>query len=94
MVQFVELQKTFADSENSWTVKIKDVDQTTFDLTSKESELLGSQTTPILISYHLSEQHAIDNIPIPNPSMYPNISNPQTIYVRAQFDPNNNMMIN
>jgi len=68
-----------------------DTNQTTFDLTSKESELLGSQTTPILISYHLSEQHAIDNIPIPNPSMYPNISNPQTIYVRAQFDPNNNM---
>jgi gliding motility-associated-like protein len=72
-------------------VLCNDTNQTTFDLTSKESELLGSQTPPILISYHLSEQHAIDNIPIPNPSMYQNISNPQTIFVRAQFDPNNNM---
>jgi gliding motility-associated-like protein len=68
-----------------------DTNQTSFDLTSKETELIGTQTTPILFSYHLSEQDAINNIPIPNPSMYPNISNPQTIYVRAQFDPNNNM---
>ena len=68
-----------------------DTNQTLFDLTSKEPELIGGQSTPILISYHLSEQDAINNIPIPNPSMYPNISNPQTIYVRAQFDPDNNM---
>ena len=68
-----------------------DTNQTSFDLTSKETELIGTQTTPILFSYHLSEQDAINNIPIPNPSMYPNISNPQTIYVRAQFDPDNNM---
>ena len=68
-----------------------DTTQTTFDLTTKEAELIGGQTTPILFSYHLSEQHAIDNIAIPNPSMYQNVSNPQTIYVRAQFDPNNNM---
>lgn len=33
--EFVELQKTFADSENSWTVNIKDVDQSTFDLSVK-----------------------------------------------------------
>ncbi|MDA9057220.1 T9SS type B sorting domain-containing protein, partial [Flavobacteriaceae bacterium] len=68
-----------------------DTTQATFDLTTKDAELLGSQTTPILISYHLSEQHAINNIAIPNPSSYPNTSNPQTIYVRAQFDPDNNM---
>lgn len=35
LAEFVELQKTFADSENSWTVDMKDVDQTTFDLSVK-----------------------------------------------------------
>ena len=35
LAEFVELQKTFADSENSWTVNIKDVDQNTFDLSVK-----------------------------------------------------------
>ena len=72
-------------------VLCSDTTQTTFDLTTKDAELIGSQTIPILISYHLSEQHAINNTPIPNPSTYPNTSNPQTIYVRAQFDPDNNM---
>ncbi len=67
-----------------------DTNQATFDLTTKSSEIIGNQTTPILISYHLSEQDAINNIPIPSPNSYPNTSNPQTIYVRAQFDPNNN----
>ena len=68
-----------------------DTTQTPFDLTTKEAELIGSQTTPILISYHLSEQDAINNVAIQNPNTYPNTSNPQTIYVRAQFDPDNNM---
>ena len=31
----VELQKPFKESENSWRVEIKDVDQTTFDLSVK-----------------------------------------------------------
>jgi len=35
LAEFVTLQKTFADSENSWTVKIKDIDQSTFDLSVK-----------------------------------------------------------
>ena len=35
MLVFVELQKTQAESENSWTVNIKDIDQTTFDLSAK-----------------------------------------------------------
>ena len=35
LAEFVELQKTFANSENSWTVDMKDVDQTTFDLSVK-----------------------------------------------------------
>lgn len=35
LAEFVELQKTFADSENSWTVDVKDIDQSTFDLSVK-----------------------------------------------------------
>jgi type I restriction enzyme M protein len=35
LAEFVELQKTKADSENSWTVNIKDIDQATFDLSVK-----------------------------------------------------------
>ncbi|MDF1547867.1 MAG: class I SAM-dependent DNA methyltransferase [Bacteroidales bacterium] len=35
LADFVELQKTFADSENSWTINIKDIDQSTFDLSVK-----------------------------------------------------------
>ena len=35
LAEFVELQKTFSDSDNSWTVNIKDVDQSTFDLSVK-----------------------------------------------------------
>jgi len=35
LAEFVELQKTFADSENSWTINVKDIDQSTFDLSVK-----------------------------------------------------------
>jgi type I restriction enzyme M protein len=35
LAEFVELQKTKAESENSWSVDIKDIDQTTFDLSAK-----------------------------------------------------------
>jgi type I restriction enzyme M protein len=35
LAEFIELQKTFADSENSWTVNVKDIDQSTFDLSVK-----------------------------------------------------------
>jgi type I restriction enzyme M protein len=35
LAEFVESQKTFADSENSWTVNVKDIDQNTFDLSVK-----------------------------------------------------------
>jgi type I restriction enzyme M protein len=35
LAEFVELQKSFADSENSWTINIKDIDQSTFDLSVK-----------------------------------------------------------
>lgn len=35
LAEFIELQKTKADSENSWTVDVNDIDQTTFDLSAK-----------------------------------------------------------
>jgi type I restriction enzyme M protein len=35
LAEFVELQKTQADSPNSWTVKIKDIDPETLDLSAK-----------------------------------------------------------
>jgi len=35
LADFVILQKTQAESTNSWTVNIKDIDQTTFDLSAK-----------------------------------------------------------
>ena len=35
MAEFVELQKTKADSENSWSIAVKDIDPTTFDLSAK-----------------------------------------------------------
>jgi type I restriction enzyme M protein len=35
LADFVTLQKTKAESENSWMVNIKDIDQTTFDLSAK-----------------------------------------------------------
>ena len=35
LADFVELQKTKAESENSWSIRLSDVDQTTFDLSAK-----------------------------------------------------------
>jgi type I restriction enzyme M protein len=35
LAEFVELQKTFADSNNSWSVDVSDIDQNTFDLSVK-----------------------------------------------------------
>jgi type I restriction enzyme M protein len=32
---FVNLQKTFGESENSWSIAVKDIDQNTFDLSAK-----------------------------------------------------------
>ncbi|WP_353776810.1 choice-of-anchor L domain-containing protein, partial [Winogradskyella sp. 3972H.M.0a.05] len=53
-----------------------------FTLTDNDSEVLGGQDpADFIISYHLTEQDAIDNVnPLASP--YDNVSNPQTIYVR------------
>jgi len=37
LADFVKLQKTKADSENSWSVNVADVDKTTFDLSVKNA---------------------------------------------------------
>ena len=35
LAEFVDLQKTFAASENSWSINVADIDQSTFDLSAK-----------------------------------------------------------
>jgi type I restriction enzyme M protein len=35
LADFVELQKSFGESENSWSVDVRDIDQNTFDLSAK-----------------------------------------------------------
>ncbi|MEL1248375.1 N-6 DNA methylase [Flavobacterium helocola] len=35
LAEFIALQKTFADSDNSWSIKVADLDATTFDLSAK-----------------------------------------------------------
>ena len=59
LAEFAGLQKTKAESENSWSITIKDIDQTTFDLSAKnpnkkeETELRLPQTI-------LQEMKALD----------------------------------
>ncbi|MFM7856764.1 MAG: N-6 DNA methylase, partial [Flammeovirgaceae bacterium] len=52
LAEFIELQKTFADSENSWTVNVADIDQNTFDLSvknpNKKEEVILRQPQEIL----------------------------------------------
>ena len=35
LAEFVELQKTFAENENSWSIDLKNIDKTTYDLSAK-----------------------------------------------------------
>lgn len=35
LIEFIELQKTKAETGNSWTINVKDIDQNTFDLSPK-----------------------------------------------------------
>jgi len=52
LAEFIELQKTFADSENSWTVNVAAIDQSTFDLSvknpNKKEEITLRQPQAIL----------------------------------------------
>jgi type I restriction enzyme M protein len=55
LAEFVKLHKTFADSPKSWSVDIKSIDQTTFDLSVKNPDG-GEEVT------HRSPQKIIDEI--------------------------------
>ena len=53
-----------------------------FDLTIRASEITVNPN--YVLSYHESYQDAVDNTPLGgDPLAYPNVSNPQTIYVRV-----------
>jgi len=59
----VILQKTFAKSENSWTINTKDIDQSTFDLSvknpnKKEEAVLRSPKTILEEIKALDEESA------------------------------------
>ena len=58
-----------------------------FNLTDNTAAITAPLGNNYTLTYFLTEQAAIDNIDgtdIDNPTAYTNISNPQTIYVRAQ----------
>ncbi|MBS3738573.1 MAG: T9SS type B sorting domain-containing protein [Psychroflexus sp.] len=57
-----------------------------FDLTENSALALGNQdSSAIQISYYLSETEAInEQNPIPNPTTYENLSNPQPIWIRLE----------
>lgn len=63
----------------------------TFDLTQAEPQLLDGLDPALYdITYHETLMQAQDNdLPIPDPTMYDNVTNPQIIYVRVT-DPANN----
>lgn len=69
-------------------VLCSDTNSATFNLNTKTAEVIGTETRPMLVTYHESEQDAINNIPIPDISNYN--STDKIIYVRAQFDDNTN----
>ena len=59
---------------------------TQFNLTTKDSEIIGSHTN-VTLTYHISEADALTgNNPISNTGNYTNSINPQIIYVRLEND--------
>ena len=59
-----------------------------FDLTSKDAEILGTQTD-VTLTYHVTAADAVSGSnPIANVGNYTNTSNPQTIYVRLVSNTN------
>lgn len=59
LADFVELQKTKADSENSWTVEVKNIDKNTFDLSAKNPN--KKEETPLRQPQEiLEEMKALD----------------------------------
>ncbi|MFP4844670.1 T9SS type B sorting domain-containing protein [Winogradskyella sp. PE311] len=64
----------------------------TFDLTTKDAEVVGTQTQNFIINYYQSLADAENDIPIANPNNY--VSSGQTIFVRATYDTNNDGIAN
>jgi type I restriction enzyme M protein len=64
LADFIELQKTKKDSENSWSINIKDIDQTTFDLSaknpSKKEEIALRQPQEILEEMKALDEETAD----------------------------------
>ncbi|REG87526.1 T9SS type B sorting domain-containing protein [Winogradskyella sediminis] len=59
-----------------------------FDLTTKDSEIIGGQTD-VSLTYHVNEADALSgNNPISTPGSFTNSGNPQTIWVRLENDNN------
>ena len=69
-------------------VLCSDTNEATFDLTTITPQVIGTQIRPLIISYHESEQDAINNIPVTDQVNY--LSTSKTVFVRAQFDDNTN----
>jgi type I restriction enzyme M protein len=57
LAEFIELQKTFADSPKSWTVEAKSIDQTTFDLSVKNPN--GGKIVPYRTSTEILDEIVI-----------------------------------
>ncbi len=63
-------------------ISICGLSTTEFTLTDNDDDVLGGQNAgDFTVSYHLTEQNAIDNFGA-LPANYTNVTNPQTIYVR------------
>ncbi|OZV71149.1 choice-of-anchor L domain-containing protein, partial [Winogradskyella aurantia] len=79
---FVEFRSS-PTANNAQDIVICDTDGTAqFDLSENDSNVLGSQDPgDFIISYHLTEDDAINNFN-PLPINYTNTSSPQTIWVR------------
>lgn len=59
LTQFLELQKTKAESENSWSIDIKNIDQNTYDLSAKNPN--APEETPLRApKVILEEMKALD----------------------------------
>lgn len=57
LADFVKLQKTKAESENSWTIKVADIDEATYDLSVKNPNALEAAAlrSPIKILENMEE---------------------------------------
>ena len=64
LADFVDLQKTKAESENSWSIAVKDIDQTTFDLSvknpNKKEEVALRQPQAILEEMKALDEESAD----------------------------------